>query len=221
MDLSRLIREAVSNRKKDAPRSYIGCSTIGKSCKRAIWYALHETPKDSISPELEIIFDTGKTLEGLILDYIELAGIQVTRPSASNHNLYCFDDTNAKFMGHLDGIIYINNSPCVLEIKTMKDARFQSFKKRGLIEAHPEIHSQLQAYIGMKNYKSGVLLAMNKDTQELHHEWVEFDPHCYAELQAKAAMIKDSIEPPIRISNSPLSHICNRCEYKRTCFSEE
>lgn len=221
MDLSRLIRDAISQRKKDAPRSYIGCSTIGRTCKRAIWYALHETPRESIPPEVEMIFDAGKILEGLILDYIELANIQVVRPSLQNHNLYCFDESNAKFMGHLDGIIYINNSPCVLEIKTMKDSRFQAFKKKGLLEAHPEIHSQLQAYIGMKGYKSGVLLAMNKDTQELHHEWVEFDPHCYAELQAKAAMIKDSLEAPQRISNSPLSHICARCEYKRTCFSEE
>jgi hypothetical protein len=121
----------------------------------------------------------------------------------------------------MDGIVYVGTSPCVLEIKTMRSADFDNFKKKGLSESHPKYYAQIQAYIGMKQYKSGVLLAMNKDNQAFHHEWVGYDQDCYAVLKAKAELVKNSSEPPERISGYPLGYTCSRCNYKKVCFSEE
>lgn len=221
MDLSKLILEAVKKREREAPRNYIGCSTIGNPCNRAIWYAYHNAPCEPIRPQIQVIFDTGRYLENLIINYLEEAGVNLIRPSDENHNLFCFDENNPKFRGHMDGIIFVGSSPCVLEIKTMKSSEFENFKRKGLFESHPKYYAQIQAYIGMKQYKSGVLLAMNKDTQAFHHEWVEGDSDYYAVLKAKAEIVGNSNNPPERITGYPLGYTCSRCNYKKICFQGE
>lgn len=223
MDLSAKILETINKREKKEHRNYIGCSSIGNPCSRAIWYSFHNAPSLDYTATTQTTFDVGKNLEGMILDYIEEAGISLIRPCQENNWLYCFDKTNPKFQGHMDAIIYYPDykSPAVLEIKTAKSSRFQSFQKKGLKEFSLTYYAQIQAYIGMMGYEKGVLLALNKDTSELHHEWVDFDPYCYAELQRKAEIIESSEEPPDRINKSPFYYICTRCNYRDTCFFGE
>jgi hypothetical protein len=179
-------------------------------------------PATKVPPTLQTTFDVGKRLEGMILDYIEEAGVELIRPSQENHFLYCFDKDNIKFQGHLDAIILIGEDKHVLEIKTIKDSRFNQFKNKGLQEFSPTYYAQIQAYIGMMGLKKGVLLGMNKDTSEFHHEWVDFDSRCYEGLQIKAKFIDSSDIPPEKINKSPLFYICSRCQYKEIChFSKE
>lgn len=218
MDLSALILESIAKREPDPWRNYVGCSSIGNPCPRAIWYGYHNAPSVDFSSTQKTTFDVGKKLEGMIMDYIEDAGIKIVRPHESNHYLYCFDKDNPKFQGHLDAVIMDGDEACVLEIKTAKSSRFQQFVFKGLQEFSSAYYSQLQSYIGMMGYKRGVILALNKDSSELHHEWVEFDPYHYSELCAKAEMIVSSDEPPERLNKNPTYYICASCRYKKTCF---
>lgn len=69
----------------------------------------------------------------------------------------------------------------------------------------------------MSGYTHGVLLAINKDTSELHHEWVEYNDVYYHGLKQKARIISESTEPPLRISNSPLFITCKMCNFRNVC----
>jgi len=218
MDLSGLILSAIEKRANDPHRAYVGASSIGNPCVRALWYSYHGAPSGDFSPTIRATFDVGKRLEGLMLDYIDLAGIKVILPDEMNHYLFCVDAEIPKFQGHMDALIVVDGEECVLEVKTAKNARFQALKKKGLREWSPGYYAQLQSYIGMRGLKRGALLAINKDSSELHHEWVDFDSYFYNELRAKAQTVIDSEEPPERINKSPLYIVCARCNYKDTCF---
>lgn len=223
IDLSKLILTAVASRPDDPLRTYIGASSIGHPCARRIWYDFHSSPKTPFTPNTRVTFDVGKILEGNVLDYIALAvekepSMQLIRPSEENHFLYCFESEVPLFQGHMDGILIVDGKPCVLEIKTAKSSRFTAFKNKGLQVFSIGYYAQLQAYMGMRGYKHAVLIALNKDSSEFHHEWVVFDPYYYSELCTKAAMIVDAVEPPVRINRNPTYFVCTTCNYKRTCF---
>lgn len=218
MDLSALILESVEQKHKNEIRNYIGCSSIGHPCSRYLWYSYHNAPSSSEQAQTLLSFEIGKRLEDMILSCIEDAEIKVVRPNHFNHHLMCRNNDVPEFQGHMDAVIIVNDEPTVLEIKTAKSTSFQNFVKKGLKEWSPQYYSQLQSYIGMHGYKKGVLLAINKDTSELHHEWIDFDEYHFNELKHKAQAIVSAQEPPLRINKNQTYYICSRCKYKDTCF---
>jgi len=217
--LSANIAKALANY-KDAPRSYIGASSIGSECLRQIWYQYHGINSD-VSPQLQISFDIGKNLEGLILDYLERTNIEVIRPCEDNSYLYVHSDSLPEFAGHMDAIIVLPNSGAraVIDIKTAKSSSFQRFVNKGMRVWSERYYAQLQAYMGMSGIGNAVLLALNKDTSEMHEEWIEFDEIYYAELEAKASMIHKHEEPPAKINRSPLFYLCRMCGFRDVCHA--
>jgi hypothetical protein len=218
MDLSGIITKTIAQTPQDSPRRYIGASGIGKKCNRAIWYSYMGAASEAPPPSLKTSFDIGKRLEGLLLDYMEQAGLHIVHPSIENDFLLLQDDTYPLFQGHADAFLMLpDESPVVVEIKTAKCSSFKQFQNKGLRGWQETYYAQLQSYMGMSGYKRGVLLAVNKDTSELHHEWVKYDDIYYHELKTKARAIMLCEEPPEKINRSPLYFLCNTCSFKRVC----
>lgn len=218
MDLSGIITKTIAESIPDEPRRYIGASGIGKSCNRAIWYGFVGAEREAPSASLKTTFEIGKRLEGLLLDYMESAKLNIVRPTLHNNNLFYQDKEISLFQGHSDAILILPGSECVIvEIKTAKSSSFAQFKSKGLRAWQESYYAQLQAYLGMSGYKRGVLLAINKDTSELHHEWVDYDDIYYHELRCKAAVISVCEEPPEKINSNAIFYICNRCEFRKIC----
>lgn len=218
MDLVKLINDAIAFQKPEERRNYIGASSIGRSCNRAIWYEFRGAQRPEIPPTLQRIFDTGKQLEGMILGYIELAGLSITRASAKNNFLYLEDTELPIFQGHCDAILHLTEMESVIvEIKTANNSSFNQFVNHGLIKWSESYYSQIQAYMGMSNRQKAVILVINKDNAELHHEWVHFNQAHYDNLRRKAQMISEATTEPERINKSPLFYICSRCSFKSVC----
>ena len=218
MDILKLINKAVSAANPKEYRQYIGASSIGKPCKRAIWYGYHGAEQKDVSSALQITFDIGKTLEKLLLEYIGLTDLKLEIPLEENKWLFCQDSELKEFQGHMDGLLYLDElSPTVLEIKTAKSSSFQKFVKDGLLKWNYIYYAQLQAYMGMANLNEGILLAINKDNSELHMETVEFDYDYYELLKDKVRTILESKEPPDKINNNSCFIICQRCDFQKIC----
>ena len=115
------IQEALNNRADDAPRHYIGASSIGHPCDRKTWYQYQGMHFDA-SSTLKTTFDMGKRIELLILDYLAETDIEVIRPNIGNDFLHCEDSEFALFAGHMDAIIVLPHSGtrAVFDIKTTK-----------------------------------------------------------------------------------------------------
>ena len=218
MDLTELINYAIYAKVKEPPRHYIGASSIGRACNRAIWYGYNNEPGNDTPSNLQRIFDVGHQLEGLLIDYVELTGLKVERPSEKNNMLLVKDKEVPELQGHMDGILHIDDDTrVVLELKTANKSNFQQFQKQGLRAWSESYFAQVQAYMGMSGMSQAVVLAINKDNAELHHQWVNFDQCFYELLRRKASAIIEASEPPDRINRSPLFVVCKRCQFKDIC----
>lgn len=220
MDISALITKTIAETPQDAPRYYIGASSIGNKCSRAIWYGFVGAESTNPSPSLRTTFDIGKRLESLLLGYMEQSGFNLAHATPENNQLFLQDKDVPVFQGHCDALLLLpSSSPMIIEIKTANTASFSKFKAHGLREWREGYYAQLQSYLGMSGYKRGVLLAIDKNTSELHHEWVDYDDIYYHELKMKALAISTIGEPPEKLNRSPLFWICSMCQYRKVCHA--
>lgn len=212
MDIIKTIRSYLF-KTTDEPRAYVGSSSIGKPCLRSIWYAYNGAEKTPKEPESLITFEIGKQLESMMLEYLRKSGIHVIC-----QNKFYQDSEVFQFQGHIDGMIVMSDeSKAILEVKTAKDSSFNRFKKDGLIKWSQVYYAQLQSYMGMSGVRRGVLLAINKNSSEMHQEWVNFDGAYYDSLKIKARSIILSESEPPKISDNGSYYICKQCEFRKIC----
>jgi hypothetical protein len=206
--LSRAIDAHISI-EREQKRDYIGASSIGSDCLRQIWYE-YKVFKGSFDPRIVRIFEVGKRLEGLVVDWLFNAGFKV---SEQQHPF--FDAELPYFQGHCDGILETPHA--ILEIKTAKDASFKQFVKHGLKKWMPRYYDQIQAYLGMSGLINAYILVLNKDNSDLFDEKVVFDAGRYIALKEKARLIHDAkVEPP-RINSNPAWFQCKTCRFRKIC----
>jgi hypothetical protein len=197
----------------DEKRDYIGASSIGSDCLRQIWYQYQGVEGEAVATRVRRIWAVGKILEGLILDWLEDAGVEIAR---TWYDLQA--DDMPYFQGHVDSVWTKNGEPvAIVEIKTAKDASFKIFDKKGVKVWNPQYYAQIQSYMGMSGIFSTYILALNKDNSDLSDEMVLFDEVFYEKLKQKAAMIhRATVEPP-RVNGSPLWFQCKMCRYNKVC----
>ena len=215
MDLSHLIHTGIAKQPTEEPRKYIGASSISDPCHRKLWYGLKGYDSLPCDPKLMITFQIGHKLEEMIIDYLKKAGLFII-----NQGQFYQDSSVLCFQGHIDGTIVLNDeSKAILELKTANDASFNKFVKHGLQKWSEGYFAQIQSYMGMSEIHRGVLLAINKNTSALHHEWVDFNELYYENLRRKASAISLAEEPPGKINESPFYFACNQCRFREVCHT--
>lgn len=201
-------------------RTYIGASSIGNDCVRALWYAYNGYERLPMDPRRRRTMQIGKDLELLLLNEMIDAGMQLEYRIDYNS----FKDASIpQFQGNVDGLWL--NSPtdgkAILEIKTAKDSSFRIFQRSGLRRWYPVYFAQVQSYMGMSGIHTAYVLALNKDTSELHDEQVTFQPFFYERLVEKAKGIVEMVEVPNRVNDSPLFFQCKLCDFRNICHDKE
>ena len=213
--LTQLINNSIVEN-KDEIRDYLGASSIGHPCERSIWYRYNNHEAEPRSHKQLRTFAIGKKLEGVVLDCLEQAGLKIAR------TWYDLKDSELpEFQGHVDAVWTEENgaAKAIIEVKTARDSSFNVFAKRGLKYWYPIYFAQIQSYMGMSGIHEGYVIALNKDTSEIHDERVLFDALYYEELKRKAARIMESDEVPDKINGSPMYFVCRGCSFKGICHS--
>ena len=205
--------EKVQSRNDKKVRDYIGASGIGAECLRQIWYEFKGFEAEEVPTKTRRTWAIGRHLEGLILDWLTDAGIEIART---------WDDLVSEgmpfFKGHLDSVwIKKGKAFAIIEIKTAKDASFNIFVKKGLRTWNPQYYAQIQSYMGMSGIHSAYILVLNKDNSEIADELVTFDPVFYQKLREKALMVSTANMPPPKINGSPLWFQCKMCKFNKVC----
>lgn len=204
--ITEIIHKALAS-KRDEKRNYIGASSIGRQCSRAIYYQLHDAPKEPIKPSLALTFVLGHTVEAMLLDWIESV-----HPIQRNVGLI-----GTIIEGHADAIITMDGVDYILEIKTANSASFNQAKKNGVFRWRPQYFDQVQAYMGMAHVERAIVLVFNKDTSELYEELIAFDQLHYELIVERARQIKIAVEPPVKFSDSAMNFVCKFCEFRVHC----
>ena len=200
-------------------RLYVGASSIGSLCARFIWYGYHTCTPRIIDSRRRRTLEIGNRLESILVEALIDAGIKLERPSKDNNFLEFYEKRLTEFRGHADALW---RGVAIIEIKTAKDSSFKIFQKKGLRLWYPSYFAQVQSYMGMSGVHMAYVLAINKDTSELHDECIVFDERYYESLVEKAKAIIESPEkPPEKISRSPIYFMCRMCDYRNVCHGTE
>ena len=199
------------------PRLYIGASIIGSSCMRQIWYAYQGKKTEPPISRHQRNLDIGNKFEGMVLDWLQDANVKVVRPNSTNNYLAYTDKELPYFKGHADALLPDLNA--IIDIKVIKSSSYNEFVRKGLKVWSQLYYAQLQAYMGMANFPHAYLLALNKDSGELHDEQVEFNADYYKALKNRAKLVHRASSAPPKVSNNPAWYICKMCRYNKLCHA--
>lgn len=77
---------------------------------------------------------------------------------------------------------------------------------------------QMQVYMHEHKLRFGVYIAINKNTDELFIEAIEYDGVEGARAIERAGRIIFAKEPPLRVAKLPTSQACKFCHLARLCW---
>jgi hypothetical protein len=227
--INALINAALeAERRSKPPRDYLGGSRIGEPCARRLAYEVTLTPVDdgkAFDGARLRIFDAGHRFEDLTIRWLQAAGFDL-RTRGRDGRQFGFSVAGGRLRGHIDGVIVAGPDtgivwPALFEHKALKQNSWTDLVKRRLRHSKPIYFAQCQLYMAYMELEVALLTAMNKNSQELYHEVVPFDPAEAQKLSDKAVDILRAIEAeelPPRIAAAPDFYLCRMCPYARRCW---
>ncbi len=222
------------------PRDYLGGSRIGHPCERALQFEFAGAPKDDgagfVGRTLRI-FAIGHALEDLAIQWLRAAGIELytRKANRSDGEQFGFSVAGNRIRGHVDGIVAAAPAqmhiavPALWECKTMNAKNWRACVKDGVVVSKPVYAAQIalyQAYMdaavpGLAS-NPALFTAINKDTAELHHELVPFDPELAQRMSDRAVRVLSATEAGDLLPRLARSrdHIeCRMCAWANRCWS--
>ena len=229
----------VADNANRSPRDYLGGSRVGVACERALQFEFTATPKDAggdFSGRTLRIFAIGHALEDLAIAWLRSAGIEIftrkgNRPDGEQ---FGFSAAGGRLRGHVDGVIAAATLPvgvpALWECKTMNAKNWRACVKDGVAKSKPVYAAQIalyQAYMEASvpgiSAAPALFTAINKDTAELHHELVPFDPDLAQRMSDRAVRIlqaTDAGELLPRIARDRDFFECRMCPWADRCWSQ-
>ena len=224
-----LIDDALATEHRRQPaRDYLGASRIGEPCARKLVYEVTGAPKDPGSDfdgAILRVFEAGHRFEELSIRWLRAAGFDL-RTHRRDGGQFGFEAAGGRIRGHIDGVIVAGPDvgipwPALWEHKALNAKSWSDLVKRGLRASKPIYFAQAQLYMAYMELAIALFTAMNKDSQELYHELVPFDP---AEAQAQSDRAVQVIRAAEageflpRIADHADFYLCRFCEYRQRCW---
>lgn len=224
MDLIKAIDLGAVNaaKEKDERRQYIGASNIGSECELKLQYALRGYPQVALPAPVLRIFKLGHVLEDMVVEDLINSGLKVFPVNQQTNEQWEYTMFGGHVRGHADGIIVNmmedgHAETVVLEIKSMNDKKWQTFKTQGIRRSHPIYFSQMQLLMALSGSKLALMVSYNKNTSLYHVEEVEYDENHFIELFVKVRNVIRG-RSTTRISNNPLAFDCRYCNFRPHCW---
>lgn len=209
-------------------RQHLGPSVLGHECERAIWYGFRWAFPPAGAGTREAIelgaaergrvlrlFDHGKLIEGHLIAGLRAAGYVVEEQVPV--------DLGDGIVGTADGVITglpeAPAQPHLLELKSANKRSFEAIEAKGLVEAKPAYHVQVQLYMKGLCLERALFLAACKDDDRIYGERVAFDLDLATPALARAKRIRAAAEPPPRIGDAD-SFACKFCDWRAGCHGQ-
>jgi hypothetical protein len=212
--------EDVYRQDEDEFRSHLGASLIGRKCGRELWYSFRWATKRRFEGRLLRLFNRGHMEEPRFIAMLQSMGCRVWQHDQQGKQFRA-NGHRGHFGGSADGVIMgIPEMPTVAilgEFKTHNDQSFRNVEQAGVLTGKWEHFVQMQIYMGALALPWGLYCAVNKDSDELHIELVQYDPAVDARFNDRASKIIDSYQAPIRISKTPTWYECKFCDHRDVC----
>lgn len=194
-------------------RGYLGVSQIGHECPRHIWYAAHNADREPVAPRTLRIWERGTWEEDRIIKDLKSIGCNVFSTQAEVSLL------DGRLKGHCDGVVEglpISSKLHLLEIKTMNDASWKQYEKKGIYDVNMQYAVQCNVYAQALKLSRVLFVAVNKNTEERCFERWHTDHACANKYIIRTAEILTMFKPPDRIGG-PDWYMCRFCTYRGIC----
>ena len=206
--LKELINQYYLDRQKDRERTRFYITDAGK-CSRAIFFKFKKAPKEDIEARILRLFEHGDYIHQLIMKpLLSLRKIQVVASEV-------YIPPKELISGRADAIISDGKELYIVDIKSMNSMIFKNLQ-----EAKVENVDQLQLYLHFFKVKKGILLYVNKDSQELKEFLLTYDKTRANKLLRILTDLKRKIDSnviPKRFPDYPLNWQCRYCQFKEVC----
>lgn len=201
-------------------RPHLGASVIGEPCERRLWYKFRWCEQEVFDGRMLRLFETGHLAEPRFEKNLVACGCEVQVADENGHQ-FRVHDFGGHFGGSMDGVgrgfVEAPKTWHVLEFKTHSEKSFNKLVKERVKAAKPLHWHQMNTYCGYSDIDRAFYLAVNKNTDDIYAERVEFDAVVFAKDKAKALRIIEAEEPLPRISQDPSSFSCKFCEFTSIC----
>ena len=206
--LKELISQYYSELKKDREQRHFYVTDAGK-CPRAVFFKFKKAPAEAMEPRILMMFDHGDHIHQLIMK--PLFGVRSIHVVAAEINI----PPQELIAGRADAIISDGKELYVLDIKSINGQIFKS------LNVPKEEHiNQIQLYLHFFKQKKGILLYVNKDTQDLKEFFIDYDSKIAEGLLKELSDLKAKIDRniiPSRIPGWPEDWRCQYCQFKEIC----
>ena len=210
--------------KREGHRSHLGASLIGHHCDRYLWLTFRWAKTPEFEGRVLRLFDTGKREEGRVYAELRAVGVELHTEEEPGKQIECRDETG-HFGGSVDGIGRgFSESPktwAVLEIKTMNDKAFSQLRMKGVEAEKPMHYAQMQTYMGLLSLERAAYMAVNKNTDDIHTEWIHFNPGAFQKFMIRAGLVIMAGKPPMKASQDPANWQCKMCDMHSLCHAGE
>jgi len=206
--LKELIDKFYLDRQKDKEQNHFYVTDAGK-CPRAVFFKFKKAPREEMEANILRMFDHGDYIHQLIMK--PLLSVKEIHIVASEVNIPPLE----LISGRADAILSDGKELYVLDIKSINSMVFKN-----LLEPKEENINQIQLYLHFFKAKKGILLYVNKDTQELKEFLINYDPKRAMTLLDELRDLKLKIDSniiPRRIIDWPTNWQCQYCQFKEIC----
>jgi hypothetical protein len=209
---------------EDGKRQHLGASIIGRPCDRSSWYSFHWATDKKFQGRILRLFNTGHREEQRFLEELRGIGAEVYDLDQETGKQINFRAVRGHFGGSCDGIARgLPEAPktwAIVEFKTHNDSSFKELVKNGVSNAKYEHFIQMQIYMGLAELERALYMACNKNTDELHTEWIHFERDVFERYLAVAEKVIDSEVPLQRVSQDPAWYQCKLCDHHAVCHGD-
>lgn len=211
--------DAYSTKNEDW-RPHLGASLIGRKCSRELWYNFHWTTRTRFDGRMLRLFNRGHLEEPRFVAMFLMIGCKVWQVDA-NGKQFRVTGHRGHFQGSMDAVVVgipdLPGIPVLAEFKTHGEKSFDKLVANGVLSAKWEHFIQMQIYMGKNSLTWAIYGAVNKNTDAIHLELVQFDPVQYQKYLDRSAYIIDSRIAPSRLSESPAWFECKFCDQLAVC----
>jgi hypothetical protein len=224
MNISELIYKHYEKVTDQNGRSHLGASEIGLECDRALWLSFRWAKPANFDGRMLRLFESGNHQEPRIIKNLRDIGLIVWDKNEDGSQ-FKYSAVGGHFSGSLDGVVsgLTENpeEPFLLEIKTANAKSFSAMVKNGVKKSKLQHWQQMQVYMGWAGLTRAMYIMVDKNTDEIHAERVEFEKDAFEHAIQRAERIITSPEPAVTLADDATNFTCKFCRFKDQCYSTE
>ncbi len=210
--LKEIIDKFYLERQRDREQRHFYVTDAGR-CARSVFFKFKNAPRKEMEANILRLFDHGDHIHKLIMK--PLLSARDIHVVASEVDI----PPQELISGRADAIVSDGQELFVLDIKSINSMIFKT-----LTEPKEENVIQIQLYLHYFQIPKGILLYVNKDTQDLKEFLVAYNKTHVETLLANLGHLKKQIDSnivPARMPSYPVDWQCRYCQFKEVCMAGE